>query len=147
MRWLAALTIITCVAAVLVIVRAGSAVVSGEEPRSSNPSMGASGTPRSVPSSPLNTALASSYGPGLYGNRMACGGWLWPQTRAVAHRWLPCGTRLRVCYDRSCVHASVRDRGPYISGRTLDLSEALVRALGYRSSMSWGVRVVVWRIR
>jgi rare lipoprotein A (peptidoglycan hydrolase) len=94
-----------------------------------------------------HTGRASAYGPGLYGNPMACGGTLHPGTQAVAHRWLPCGTRLRVCYDRRCTDARVRDRGPYVGGRTLDLSEAVVRRLGYRSAMSWGVRVVVWRTR
>jgi rare lipoprotein A (peptidoglycan hydrolase) len=91
------------------------------------------------------TSRASSFGPGLYGNTMACGGTLWPSTRAVAHRRLPCGTRIRVCYATSCVNARVRDRGPYVRHRTLDLSEALVRELGYPTAVVWGVRVVVWR--
>lgn len=91
------------------------------------------------------TGLASSYGPGLYGNRMACGGSLTWGTRAVAHRSLPCGTRIRVCYAWRCASARVRDRGPFVQGRTLDLSEAVVRALGYSDAWAWGVRVIVWR--
>jgi peptidoglycan hydrolase-like protein with peptidoglycan-binding domain len=35
---------------------------------------------------------ASYYGPGLWGNRMACGGVLRHGVRGVAHRSLPCGT-------------------------------------------------------
>lgn len=92
------------------------------------------------------TSRASAFGPGLYGNRMACGGALDESTRAVAHRWLACGSRLRICYSRRCASARVRDRGPYVSGRTLDLSEAVVRDLGYSSARAWGVRVVVWRV-
>ena len=92
------------------------------------------------------TSAASSYGPGLYGNRMSCGGRLTPSTRAVAHRTLPCGTRVRICYALVCATARVRDRGPFVHGRTLDLSEAVVRSLGYRGAMTWGVRVVAWRV-
>jgi rare lipoprotein A len=92
-----------------------------------------------------DTSIASAYGPGLYGNRMACGGTLQQHTRAVAHRWLPCGTRVRICYAWRCIPGRIRDRGPFVRGRTLDLSEALVRALGYRDAWAWGVRVIVWR--
>jgi rare lipoprotein A len=91
------------------------------------------------------TSKASSFGPGLYGNQMACGGVLMPHTRAVAHRRLACGTPLRVCYAYRCTTAKVRDRGPFVSGRALDLTEAVVRSLGYPGAWVWGVRVVVWR--
>ena len=36
--------------------------------------------------------LASWYGPGLYGNRTACGQTIRPSTLGVAHKRLPCGT-------------------------------------------------------
>jgi rare lipoprotein A (peptidoglycan hydrolase) len=85
---------------------------------------------------------ASAYGPGLYGNHLACGGRLWPGTVGIAHRSLPCGTRLRICWRRRCARARVRDRGPYIDGRELDLTEALVRRLGVRSATAWGVRFI-----
>ena len=39
-------------------------------------------------------ALASWYGPGLYGNALGCGGRLSPGTIGVAHKSLPCGTKL-----------------------------------------------------
>ena len=135
-RYAAGVCLVSALIVLLLIVRTADGVVSGEEPHS-EPSVGVGAVgvaSRNAPSSPLATSLASSYGPGLYGNVMACGGTLVPQTRAVAHRWLPCGTRLVICYDRTCTQARVRDRGPYVGGRTLDLSEAVVRALGYRSS-------------
>ena len=43
-------------------------------------------------------AMASYYGPGLYGNGVACGGTLMPGTLGVAHKTLPCGTRVRLRY-------------------------------------------------
>jgi rare lipoprotein A (peptidoglycan hydrolase) len=89
---------------------------------------------------------ASSFGPGLWHNQLACGGRLYRTTHAVAHRWLPCGTWLRVCYRRRCQDLLVRDRGPFVAGRSLDLTEAAVRRFGFRSAMSWGVRLVTyWR--
>src|SRR4051812_3209956 len=39
-------------------------------------------------------ALASWYGPGLYGGRLACGGRLSAGTLGVAHKTLPCGTKV-----------------------------------------------------
>ena len=40
-------------------------------------------------------ASASWYGPGLYGNRLGCGGTLTPGRIGVAHKTLPCGPKLR----------------------------------------------------
>jgi rare lipoprotein A len=37
---------------------------------------------------------ASWYGPGLYGNGTSCGGMLTPSRIGVAHKSLPCGTRV-----------------------------------------------------
>ena len=39
-------------------------------------------------------AAASYYGPGLYGNGVACGGTLQPGTLGVANKTLPCGTKV-----------------------------------------------------
>lgn len=47
-----------------------------------------------------NRVLASWYGPGLYGNRMACGGRLTTSTWGVAHKALPCGTRVLITERR-----------------------------------------------
>ena len=43
-------------------------------------------------------AGASFYGPGLYGNGVACGGTLMPGTLGVAHKTLPCGTMVKLRY-------------------------------------------------
>jgi len=60
----------------------------------------------------------------------------------VAHKTLPCGTRLRLCYRRRCASARVQDRGPYVAGRELDLDVRLQRRLGF----PYGVDTVRWRI-
>ena len=73
--------------------------------------------------------LASWYGPGFYGNRTACGQIYSPQIVGVAHKSLPCGTLLVLSYGGRSVTVPVIDRGPYIAGRTLDLSAATRGAL------------------
>jgi hypothetical protein len=69
-------------------------------------------------------AGASYYGPGLYGNGMACGGTLLPGTLGVAHKTLPCGSRVRLRYRGRSVTVRVVDRGPYVAGRDFDLTTA-----------------------
>ena len=76
-------------------------------------------------------AEASYYGPGLYGNGVACGGTLRPGTLGVAHKTLPCGTRVRLRYRGRSVTVPVIDRGPYVAGRDYDLTEATRERLGF----------------
>lgn len=76
-------------------------------------------------------AEASYYGPGLYGNGVACGGTLSPGTLGVAHKTLPCGTRVRLRYRGRAVTVPVIDRGPYVAGRDYDLTEATRERLGF----------------
>jgi rare lipoprotein A (peptidoglycan hydrolase) len=79
-------------------------------------------------------ASASYYGPGLYGNKLACGGTLTPGTVGVANKTLPCGTRVRLHYRGRSVTTKVIDRGPYAAGRVYDLTEATKRRLGFGST-------------
>ena len=79
-------------------------------------------------------ARATWYGPGFWGNRTACGRTLKPRTIGVAHRRLPCGTRVVFAYRGRWVRARVIDRGPYRKGYQWDLTRALARRLGFLSS-------------
>jgi rare lipoprotein A (peptidoglycan hydrolase) len=76
-------------------------------------------------------AAASYYGPGLYGNGVACGGTLMPGTMGVANKTLPCGTRVKLRYRGRSVTVPVIDRGPYVAGRDYDLTEAVKLRLGF----------------
>ena len=76
-------------------------------------------------------AGASYYGPGLYGNGVACGGTLMPGTMGVANKTLPCGTRVKLRYRGRSVTVPVIDRGPYVAGRDYDLTEAVKERLGF----------------
>lgn len=74
------------------------------------------------------TMRASYYG-AESGRRTASGERFNPNGLTAAHRTLPFGTRLRVCY-RGCVVVRVNDRGPFIRGRSLDLSKGAARRIG-----------------
>jgi rare lipoprotein A len=89
-----------------------------------------------------NRSLASWYGPGLYGNRTACGLILRPSTHGVAHRSLACGTLVTFSYRGLSITVPVIDRGPFIGSRVWDLTEATARALGFTGV---GVDYVQWR--
>ena len=92
-------------------------------------------------------AHVSFYGPGFYcvwnrvkaclpqGGRSvrakvtACGVLYTRTVVGVAHRTLPCGSLVAFTYRGRTVIAPVIDRGPYVAGRTWDLSGGLCRAL------------------
>lgn len=67
----------------------------------------------------------------LIGNRTACGQTLTPSTLGVAHKGLPCGTKLTIRYRGRSVRVRVIDRGPFVAGREFDLTSATKRALGF----------------
>ncbi len=76
-------------------------------------------------------ALASWYGPGLYGGSLACGGTLSPGTLGVAHKRLPCGTRVTFHHRGRTVRVPVVDRGPYVGAREYDLTAATKARLAF----------------
>jgi len=77
-------------------------------------------------------AQASWYGPGLYGNPTGCGGTLHPGRLGVAHKSLPCGTKVTFRHRGRRVRVPVIDRGPYVGGREYDLTEATAQRLRFR---------------
>jgi rare lipoprotein A len=76
-------------------------------------------------------AGASWYGPGLWGNGVACGGTLLPGTLGVANKTLPCGTEVTLRYHGREITVPVIDRGPYVAGREFDLTYAVKERLGF----------------
>ena len=73
---------------------------------------------------------ASWYGPGFENKYTASGDIFIPSLMTVAHKTLPFGTRLKVSHEGKSVVVTVNDRGPFIKGRTLDLSEGAAEKLG-----------------
>jgi len=75
------------------------------------------------------TMLTSWYGPYFHGRTTANGETYNMYGITAAHKTLPFGTRLRVCYE-GCVDVRINDRGPYIGSRELDLSYGAAKAIG-----------------
>ena len=76
----------------------------------------------------------SWYGPGFYGNNGACGlvpGGIQKDTVGVAHRTLPCGTKVTFRYNGVTVTTQVIDRGPYVKGRIWDMTHGLCALLNH----------------
>ena len=74
--------------------------------------------------------LASWYGPGLYGLPTASGEPYNAFGYTAAHKTLPLGTELVVSYRGRFVPVTINDRGPFVDGRELDLSQGAAEALG-----------------
>jgi rare lipoprotein A len=75
---------------------------------------------------------ASHYGRGRAGRLTASGERFNPNAMTCAHRTLPLGSVVKVTDIATGKHVSVKvnDRGPYIRGRILDLSDRAARELG-----------------
>jgi Lytic transglycolase len=88
----------------------------------------------------------SWYGPGFYGSGTACGQAYTKTILGVAHQTLPCGTLVtfRNPVNGRQITVPVIDRGPYVSGRTWDMSRGLCEYLGHCCTGSiewrWGSR-------
>jgi peptidoglycan lytic transglycosylase len=126
-RWI---VLLLSAAAMLAIAPAASRAETGGASPVASSEPGAGG----IAFSPLQRAGATWYGPGLYGQRTACGQVLQPQTIGVAHRDLPCGTTVKFVYRGRQLVTRVIDRGPYSGGNDWDLTNGARRALGFEGS-------------
>lgn len=78
------------------------------------------------------TGLASWYGPGFHGRTTASGEVFDQYELTAAHRTLPFGTKVTVTRPDTghAVTVRINDRGPWRSGRVIDLSLGAARMLG-----------------
>ncbi len=74
--------------------------------------------------------MASYYGYSHAGNMTASGVPFDPAGFSAAHKTLPFGTQLRVGYGGNSTVVTVNDRGPYVDGRDVDLSQAAAEMIG-----------------
>ncbi|MGH2788130.1 MAG: septal ring lytic transglycosylase RlpA family protein [Actinomycetota bacterium] len=74
--------------------------------------------------------MASWYGPGFEGNPTANGDIFDPSKFTAASKELPLGSWLFVEHNGRAVVVYVNDRGPYVDGRILDLSQAAAEEIG-----------------
>jgi rare lipoprotein A len=82
---------------------------------------------------PVGEGIASYYGAGFRGNRTASGERFDPEELTAAHPSMAFGTCLRVqnLENGTSVRVRVNDRGPFVKGRIVDVSEAAARALRF----------------
>ncbi len=107
----------------------------------SNPGNGLGGPAPDVPDDFIGTGVsfegvASWYGPGFEGNPTASGAIFDPMGFTAASRDLPLGTWLHVVFEGKGVVVEVNDRGPFIDGRILDLSQGAAQAIGI-TGLGW----------
>lgn len=76
---------------------------------------------------------------------LASGGRFNPNAMTAAHKTLPFGTRVRVTHlgNGNSVEVTINDRGPYVSGRIIDLSKRAAQDIGMTGSGVARVRVAV----
>ena len=103
-------------------------------------------TPKKVRAAQTVTLKASWYGKQFHGRKMANGKpFNMYDEHTVAHKSWKFGTVIlatNIANGRTC-RAVVRDRGPYISGRSLDFSFAGAQCLGFEKRGVATVRVRV----
>jgi rare lipoprotein A len=89
-------------------------------------------TPSIQTSRTTHTEVASWYGPGFAGHRTSNGEIYNPEGLTAASKTLPLGSHVRVVNPdtgRSVV-VRINDRGPFVHGRSLDLSHGAARQIG-----------------
>ncbi len=74
--------------------------------------------------------MASYYGYSHAGNMTASGELFDPEGYTAAHRTMPFGTPLLVSHGGNSVVVTVNDRGPYVDGIDLDVSQAAAETIG-----------------
>jgi rare lipoprotein A (peptidoglycan hydrolase) len=104
-----------------------------------------SGQARGVHGGPELVGVASYYGGRFHGRLTASGARFDANGLTAAHRSLPFGTRVRVTHlatGRS-VDVRITDRGPFVGGRIIDLSQGAAGVIGMHRQGVARVRVTV----
>ena len=86
---------------------------------------------------------ASWYGPGFRGKKTASGDYFDQTQLIAAHQTFPLGSRAKVTNLKNgkTVEVEIKDRGPFIDGRIIDLSKAAAERLGMIGSGTAPVQV------
>jgi rare lipoprotein A len=78
------------------------------------------------------TGHASWYGPGFHGHKTASGERFNRHALTAAHKSLPLHSHVLVTNlaNHESVVVKINDRGPFVRGRLIDLSQAAAQAIG-----------------
>jgi rare lipoprotein A len=96
-------------------------------------------------SSPSQIGVASWYGPGFQGRPTASGERFHSQELTAAHPTLPLGSHVTVTNlaNGKSVRVRINDRGPYVRGRSIDLSRGAARKIGLERRGVAPVRITI----
>jgi rare lipoprotein A len=112
--------------------------------------LSASGAPaeKNGPPARKQVGKASYYSKKFAGRKMADGTPMQPDSDSAAHKTLPLGSKARVTNLETGESATVviRDRGPHVPGRIIDLSPSTAREIGITPKEGVG-RVTVEPLR
>ena len=88
--------------------------------------------PTPAPTPVSHTAKASWYGPGLAGHKTTSGEPYNPNALTAASKTLPLGSVVKVTNPENgkSVKVRINDRGPFVPGRSLDLSKRAAERIG-----------------
>ena len=94
----------------------------------------------------VEEGVASYYADSFRGRITANGDTYEPQALTAAHRQLPFGTRVKVTNldNGRSVWVRINDRGPYVKGRIIDLSDAAASKLHLKEAGTAKVRLEIY---
>lgn len=106
---------------------------------------GACTTTKPSPGGPVQTGMASWYGPDFHGKKTSSQEIYNMYDLTAAHKTLPFGTRVMVTNlnNNRSVEVRINDRGPFVKGRVIDLSYAAARVIDMVGSGTAPVRIEV----
>jgi len=92
----------------------------------------------------VEVGIASWYGPGFHGKKTASGEFYNMYKLTAAHKTLPLGTYVKVINleNGKSVVVKINDRGPFVSGRIIDLSYAAAKKIGMLGKGTAKVKII-----
>jgi rare lipoprotein A len=101
--------------------------------------------PKPAPKGAEIVGVASWYGKWHHGKKTASGAKFDRHALTAAHKSLKLGTKVEVTNlaNRQSVVLLINDRGPYVRGRVLDVSEGAAKKLGFHAKGLARVRIRV----
>jgi rare lipoprotein A len=90
------------------------------------------------------TGTASWYGPGFHGKKTASGQTFNTHAYTAAHKNIAFGSKVKVTNlkNKKSVLVTITDRGPFVRGRIIDLSQAAKNAIGMGGTAPVSLQVV-----
>jgi rare lipoprotein A (peptidoglycan hydrolase) len=97
----------------------------------------------------IEIGKASWYGPGFHGQETASGEAFDANKMTAAHPSLPLGTKVEVINleKQKKAEVTINDRGPFVKGRVIDLSQAAAKKLGIAKKGTAKVKIVTKAVK